>query len=273
MILDFFKTTCKTLPTSFKSFHNLQSKQEGTVKILFGEGDTPGFKKLKDHFDVFTCLPSTIGKNGEGYRYLNHNQKLLEKENKSSCVLIIIMDMYNDDHVQQFVNLFQHKVSFCKVNIHGIGPSLDCIYQILTIDGICNPSYFQDKMVFNDYSLFENFLRKNTKKNGQIFENVTPFNISIEFSQKNVIRYYIDIFKSQILDFLGLYPYLKDRLININIEKIGTLNQTVEENKKHLEILIKLLTCLHYGYKQRISFGLTPVYEVSNKKFNFYWIK
>lgn len=273
MIIDFFKTPYKTLPSSFKSFHNLQSKKEGTVKILFGEGDTPGFKKLKDHFDVFTCLPSTMGKNGEGYSYLNHNQDLLEKENKSSCVLIIIMDMYNDNHLQQFVNLFQHKVSFCKVALHGIGPSLDYIYQILTKDGIYHPSYFQDKLVFNDYSVFENFLGKNTKKNGQIFKNKTPFNVRIEFSQKNVIRNYIEIFKSQILDFLDLYPYFKNRLVNINIEKIGTVNQTVEGSKKHLEFLIKFLTCLHYGFKQMISFGLTPVYEVSNKQFNFYWTK
>jgi hypothetical protein len=273
MILDFLKTSHKTLPASFKSFHNLQSKKEGTIKILFGEGDTPGFKKFKDHFDVFTCLPSTMGKNGEGYSYLNHNQELLEKEDKSNSVLFIIMDMYNENHVQQFVNLFEHKVSVCKVNLHGIGPSLDYIYQMLTKDGIYYPTHFQDKLFFNNYRVFEKFLEKNTKKNGQIFKNETPFNVRIEFSQKNVIRNYIEIFTSQILDFLELYPYFEDRLLNIQIKNIGTLKQTVQENQKHLEFLIKLLTCLHYGFKQMISFGLTPVYEVTNKQFNFYWTK
>lgn len=253
MILNFFENNI--LPSTFQTKKN--------IRVLFGEGDTPHFKNFVNDYNVFTCFPETMGVDGS--KWLEQNKQLVKKTNKNNSILIIIMDMKKKEHTDCFGNLFQDRVTYCSVNTHGVGPDLSCIYKILKKDAEFHPNYFQDKVVFPSKHSFDFFFKKFGKKYRQenLLQNQIPFNLSIEFKD---VEDYIEVFKTHINEFLELYPYFNDRMINISI-------QNITNSPKSLELLVKILNSLHFGFTEMIKSGLTPCLEKNQKKFDFYWIK
>jgi hypothetical protein len=253
MILNLFENNI--LPSSFQTKKN--------IRVLFGEGDTPQFKYFINDYNVFTCFPEKMGVNGS--KCLEQSKQLVKNTNKNNSILIIIMDMTNKEHTDCFGNLFQDRVTYCSVNTHGIGPDLSCIYKILKKDAEFHPKYFQDKTVFPNKDYFNFFFKKFGKSYRQenLLCNQKPFNLSIKFTD---VEDYIEVFKTHINEFLELYPYFNDRMINISIQKINN-------SPKSLELLVKILNSLHFGFTEMIKSGLTPCLLKDQTNFDFYWIK
>lgn len=253
MIVNFFQTN--TLPTQFENKKN--------IRILFGEGDTPQFKNYIQDYNVFTCYPRSMGKNGK--KWLEKNQEILQKEKKNHFILIIIMNMNNKNHVKLLGELFQDKVSFCKVSKHGVGPDLACVYKILKKNSEFHPNYFQEKVVLRYEQEFLNLIHYRNKNQSQqkIFEKTVPFNLSINFDN---VETYIEVFRSYIYDFLELYPYFIGIIHNIEI-------QNLPNSPKSLELLFKIFNCLKFGFRNMIQSGLTPCLVMNQKQLSFYWKK
>jgi hypothetical protein len=198
-------------------------------------------------------------------KWLEKNQDIIQKENKNHSILIIIMNMNDKNHVKLFGDLFQDKVSFCKVNKHGVGPNLSCIYKILKKNSEFHPNYFQEKLLLRYEQDFLNLIqfRISTQSQQKIFEKTVPFNLSIEF---NNVENYIEVFRSYIHDFLELYPYFHDRMENIEI-------QNIPNSPKGLELLFKIFHCLKFGFRNMIQSGLIPCLVMNQRQFFFFWKK
>ena len=238
ILVDFFDPD-SFIPSSF---------QKNYSRILFGEGDTAGFKNFINDFNVFTCLPSSMAEE-KGKEWVKHNLKIKTKFPS----IIIIMDMKNKEHVNKLGNLFEDSVSYCKVNRHGVGPDNDCIFKILKNNGEYNPNYFQDTYILNNKNIV-NILNNNI--------SVIPHKFILT-NDVNVISLFYNL-KRKIED-------LKNQNKNIVIEIYDELINEID-----VRLRLALFISLKYTIKNIDNYKLKPKFgKDDNKdfKFTFTWIK
>jgi hypothetical protein len=240
ILVDFFNPD-SSIPSSF---------QKDNSRILFGEGDTPHFKKFINDFNVFTCLPSSMYAE-KGEEWLEYNLKIKTKFPS----LIIKMDMTNQDHVNKLGNLFEDSVSYCKVDYHGIGPDNDCIFKILKNNGEYDPSYFGMPMSLDNKRVNE-LLNESNISNPYKFRLIGTFDPNLSEQLYNKI---IKFYNNNIL-------FIADNIENFNqLLMINDLNYR-----------LALLIALKYSLNNIDKYKLKPKFGKDDDqifKFTFTWIK